>query len=68
MPMLASQHHKIGGKKEISGVCHTVALPFTFKSILDYLFIFKNLLKEKEELSKFKYFTMQKNKYCKKIL
>jgi hypothetical protein len=31
------------------GVCHTVALPFTTKSIF----------KAKEELWKFKYFTMQ---------
>jgi hypothetical protein len=34
---------------EQGGVSHTVALPFTLKSIL----------KAKEELWKFKYFTMQ---------
>jgi hypothetical protein len=32
------------------GVCHTVALPFTLKSIL----------RQKEELWELKYFTMQK--------
>jgi hypothetical protein len=32
------------------GVCHTVALPFTLKSVL----------RQKEELWKLKYFTMQK--------
>jgi hypothetical protein len=35
---------------ETRGACHNVALPFTFKSIL----------RLKEELWKFKYFTMQK--------
>jgi len=34
------------------GVCHTVALPFTFLK--------KKYLKAKEELRKFKYFTMLK--------
>jgi hypothetical protein len=33
------------------GACHTMALPFTLKSIL----------RQKEELWKFKYFTMQKS-------
>jgi hypothetical protein len=33
------------------GVCHTMALPFTLKSIL---------IRQKEDLWKFKYFTMQK--------
>jgi hypothetical protein len=33
------------------GVCHRVALPFTFKSIL---------INSREELWKLKYFTMQK--------
>jgi hypothetical protein len=32
------------------GVCHTVALPFTLQSIL----------KQKKDLQKLKYFTMQK--------
>jgi hypothetical protein len=39
------------GGKEIQGVCHTVALPFTLK---------KYLIKAKEELWKVKYFAMQK--------
>jgi hypothetical protein len=38
--------------KHNKGVCHTVALPFTVESVL----------KEKEELWKLKYFTMQKSK------
>jgi hypothetical protein len=38
------------------GVCHTVALPFTFKKYL----------KAKEELWKLKYFTMQKYNLQKK--
>jgi hypothetical protein len=36
---------------EQGGVCHTAALPFT---------LIKKYLKAKEELSKLKYFTMQK--------
>jgi hypothetical protein len=43
--------NKILCEKNIKqGVCHTVALPFTF---------FKKDLKAKEELWKLKYFTMQ---------
>jgi hypothetical protein len=41
--------YPIGPLKK-GGGCHTVALPFTFKSIL----------RQKEELCKLKYFTMQK--------
>jgi len=40
----------IGSIQREQGVCHTVALPFTFKKYL----------KAKEQLWKFKYFTMQK--------
>jgi hypothetical protein len=40
------------------GVCHTTALPFTLKS----------MLRQKEELWKLKYFTVQKNIIFKKIL
>jgi len=35
---------------QYQGVCHTVALPFTLE----------NIFKQKEELWKLKYFTMQK--------
>jgi hypothetical protein len=37
-------------KQQEQGVCHTVALPFTLKSIL----------RQKKNYGKFKYFTMQK--------
>ncbi len=40
-------------------MCHIGSLPFTLKSILR---------QKKEELGKFKYFTMQKNLFFKKIL
>jgi hypothetical protein len=46
------------GKKNVfdklkkQGVCHTMALPFTFKK--------KHLKAKEEELWKLKYFTMQK--------
>jgi hypothetical protein len=46
----------IGSIQREQGVCHTVALPFTFKKYL----------KAKEELWKFKYFTMQKYNLQKK--
>jgi hypothetical protein len=37
-------------QEKTRGVCHAMALPFTLQSIL----------RQKEELWKFKYFTMQK--------
>jgi hypothetical protein len=45
-------------KKQKQGVCHIVLLSFTLKIYL----------KAKEELGKFKYFTMQKYNLQKKIL
>jgi hypothetical protein len=50
-------HYRVYTKIQ-QGVCHTVALPFYIK---------KNL-KAKEELWKFKYFTMQKCNLKKKFL
>jgi len=49
----AARHVPQGGeneKKKKQGVCHTVTLPFTFKSIL----------MQTKELWKLNYFTMQK--------
>jgi hypothetical protein len=54
--------HNLHGAKEVvknirqQGVCHKVALPFTLKSYFN----------AKEELWKFKYFTMQKYNFPKK--
>jgi hypothetical protein len=45
---MVNTHHAMHRNQQ--GVCHTVALPFRFKKYL----------KAKEELRKFKYFTMQK--------
>jgi hypothetical protein len=47
LPLSSSFHHQL--RKQ--AVCHIVALPFTLKSIL----------RQKEELRKLKYFTMQKH-------
>jgi hypothetical protein len=44
------QYHRDKQNKNKQGVCHTMGLPFTLKS----------MFKAKEELWKFKYFTMQK--------
>jgi hypothetical protein len=62
VPFLQNAPQNSKGKKYSpitlkQGVCHTVALPFTFKKYL----------KAKEVLWKFKYFTMQKYIF-KKIL
>jgi hypothetical protein len=60
MPMLAQPTLQNWREKKKQGVCHTVALPFTFKSILDNIFFKKIFLNKKEEISKFKYFTVKK--------
>jgi hypothetical protein len=55
MPMGRSMSSTFHYKPK-QGVCHTVALPFTLK----------NILRQKEELWKLKYFTMQKYNLQKK--